>query len=270
MANAVIDLIENEVNEVLEADVDRNEAREYDEENVIRRISALASSDAKIPRNERLIKPCKALSTWYKLVSLSILRYLEIYLECGRRMEASIKVANVLFGKSGSKDSYRASCIRFWAKAYLETGTLPDFRQGKHTKIVSIISREDVRQTFRVVLRNMKDQDRCPEAFMNALNNDTLRTMKAFLRKRCENNYQRMKALVPTVLDEHVSLRLVRRVCVHCLRFMDGYRRELDGPLLDFAMKKLAGKRRVPLEILPAIREDFNRYQQTKLMKKKN
>ena len=93
--------------------------------------------------------------------------------------------------------------------------------------------------------------------------------MKAFLRKRCENNYKRMKALVPTVLDEHVSLRLVRRVCVHCLRFMDGYRRELDGPLLDFAIKKLAGKRRVPLEILPAIREDFDRYQQTKLMKTK-
>lgn len=91
--------------------------------------------------------------------------------------------------------------------------------------------------------------------------------MKSYLRKRCENNYARMKALVPEVLNNHVSLRLVRRVVNHTLRFMDGYRLALDGPLLDFAMKNLVGKRRVPIDTIPTIREDFDKHMQRKLTK---
>ncbi len=65
----------------------------------------------------------------------------------------------------------------------------------------------------------------------------------------------------------HVSLRLVRRVFNHTLRFMDGYRLALDGPLLDFAMKKLVGKRRVPIDMIPTIREDFDKHMRRKLTK---
>lgn len=140
-------------------------------------IRILADNDAKIIRNKRHVKTTKALSTWYMLVSLSILRYLESYITCRSRMEASIKGANVIFGKSDTKDSYRACCIRRWGKLYLESSVHPDFRQGKFFKTVSIISREDVRQTLRQLLRNMEDKDRTPEMFMKKLNSETLFTI---------------------------------------------------------------------------------------------
>lgn len=48
---------------------------------------------------------------------------------------------------------------------------------------------------------------------------------------------------------------------------MDGYRLALDGPLLDFAMKTLVGRRRVPIDMIPTIREDFDKHMQRKLTK---
>ena len=59
--------------------------------------------------------------------------------------------------------------------------------------------------------------------------------MKAYLRRRCENNYAHMKELVPIVLNDHISNRLVRKSAQHCFRFMDGYRAGLNGPELDYA-----------------------------------
>lgn len=175
--NGIIDLIEHEANEAFEGVIDLEEVAAYEEENVLEKIFVLANNEAKIVRNKRHCKSSNSLATWYTLVSLAILRYLEIYMECGRRMNASIQVANVIFGKSSSKDIYRAACIRFWAKSFLLTGLLPNFRQGKHAKIVSVISREDIRQTFRQLLRNMSDKDRSPETFQKLLNTDILMTI---------------------------------------------------------------------------------------------
>lgn len=174
---AVNGIIEHEANEAFEGAIDLEEVAAYEEENVLEKIFALANNEAKIVRNKRHCKSSNSLGTWHTLVSLAILRYLEIYMECGRRMNASIQVANVIFGKSSSKDSYRAACIRLWAKSFVITGLLPDFRQGKHAKIVSVISREDVRQTFRQLLRNMSDKDRSPETFQKLLNTDILLTI---------------------------------------------------------------------------------------------
>ncbi len=66
-----------------------------------------------------------------------------------------------------------------------------------------------------------------------------------------------MKALVPYALEVKVEIAYVRRSAQHCLRFMDGYRNGLEGPELDYAMKKFSGKRRIPLELIPSIKVDF-------------
>jgi hypothetical protein len=40
-----------------------------------------------------------------------------------------------------------------------------------------------------------------------------------------------------------ISEKAIRNYSRHCFRFMDGYRKELKGPLLDFAMKKYKSHR---------------------------
>ncbi len=71
-----------------------------------------------------------------------------------------------------------------------------------------------------------------------------------------------MKQLVPIVLEQHVSNAFVRRCAQHCFRFMDGYRIGLQGPELDYAMKKYSAKRRIPLELVPQIRVDFQAFKE--------
>ena len=43
----------------------------------------------------------------------------------------------------------------------------------------------------------------------------------------------------------------------HCFRFISGYRLNLTGPLLEFAVKKFKSHRAIPSEMKQAILEDF-------------
>ena len=68
-----------------------------------------------------------------------------------------------------------------------------------------------------------------------------------------------------------VPLEVFRKNSRFSFRFMDGYRRGLEGPLLDWANKKFSGKRCLPLhlsnESLVAQHEEYKRSKEMKKSK---
>ena len=69
--------------------------------------------------------------------------------------------------------------------------------------------------------------------------------LKAKLRRECEDDFKLMLSRIPDILIDEIPIAFFRRVERHCLRFMSGYRIGLEGPLLDFAMKKYTSHRRL-------------------------
>ena len=73
------------------------------------------------------------------------------------------------------------------------------------------------------------------------------------------------------LLDGGVPLEVFKRNSRFCFRFMDGYRRGLEGPLLDWANKRYSGKRCLPLSLtneeLTMKHEEFKRIKEEKKSK---
>jgi hypothetical protein len=62
---------------------------------------------------------------------------------------------------------------------------------------------------------------------------------KSYHRRTCTDNYKDLKRDLPTTLLKTLPLACFRRFSRYCLRFMSGYREGLEGPLLDYTMKKI-------------------------------
>ncbi len=80
---------------------------------------------------------------------------------------------------------------------------------------------------------------------------------KAFLRRKCSNNYNHLKRLLPQVLEEEISVPFVRRIERHCLRIMSAYCIGLEGPILDYATKEYRSHRRLSLNQMSDIQREF-------------
>ena len=85
--------------------------------------------------------------------------------------------------------------------------------------------------------------------------------MKSYHRRNCTYNYGKLKAGLPKTMLQELPLSSVRKYSRSCFRFMSGYRLGLEGPLLDYAMKRYTGHRRIPEGIQAAIEADFVRRQ---------
>eukprot|EP01039_Chlorochromonas_danica_P012511 gene12511-14331_t len=88
---------------------------------------------------------------------------------------------------------------------------------------------------------------------------------KAALRKKCKFTFEDLRANVPALLDS-VPLAFVRRASRHCNRFLSGYRRGFQGPILDYIMRKYKCHRTIPLAIANA---DLEREYETEKSKGK-
>ena len=80
--------------------------------------------------------------------------------------------------------------------------------------------------------------------------------IKAKLRRMCTFNFSDLKKRLPELL-ESIPIPFVRRASRHCLRYMNGYRLGLNGPELDYAIKKYKGHRMIPPENLQIIKDEF-------------
>ena len=78
----------------------------------------------------------------------------------------------------------------------------------------------------------------------------------ASLRRDCTFRFEDLQRNLPRYL-ENIPLPFVKRAARHCLRYMDGYRSGLVGPVLDDAMKKFRGHRMIPRENLQLIKDEF-------------
>ena len=104
---------------------------------------------------------------------MALLRLLQKHVDGEGKMEASADIARMLYGTSG--ECYKARSIRYWAEEYLKTGELVTYKQGKHAKVYSIITDENIKQQFRNHLRKLNDNERTPLKFQFDLNEKLLR-----------------------------------------------------------------------------------------------
>jgi transposase len=68
-----------------------------------------------------------------------------------------------------SSSSYMARCVRNWAKTYIEDGIFVQHRQGRHSKRMSLLGDEDVKEKMRQWLRSHKPEERQPVAIKEYL-----------------------------------------------------------------------------------------------------
>ena len=77
-------------------------------------------------------------------------------------------------------------------------------------------------------------------------------------------NYQALRDGSSVTFDETMPIALVPRAVDHCFRFMDGYRKGLTGPVLEFAVKKYKSHRRLSTSLqLEKVEKDFRMKQET-------
>ena len=92
---------------------------------------------------------------------------------------------------------------------------------------------------------------------------------KSHHRRTCTYNYKDLKERLPITLSQTMPLAFVRRASRFCLRFMNGYRAGLSGPLLDFTMKKYKSHRSIPPGIVEIVSQQFEEYLTAKALKAK-
>jgi len=72
--------------------------------------------------------------------------------------------------------------------------------------------------------------------------------IKARLRRHCDYSLLGLQQNIPKIINS-IDMPCVRRVSRYAFRYMSGYRKGLTGPLLDYAVKKYKGHRRIPLSV---------------------
>jgi len=92
--------------------------------------------------------------------------------------------------------------------------------------------------------------------------------LKAYHRSNCTYNFRDLSEGLPNTIENVIPISFIRRAARSCLRFMDAYRRGLTGPLLEYAMKKYSGHRRIPAGVtVAAIQEDHEEKMKKKCTK---
>jgi transposase len=84
--------------------------------------------------------------------------------------------------------------------------------------------------------------------------------VKSHHRRHCTYNYKDLKDSLPNTFLQLLPLSFVKKTYQHCLRFMSGYRQKLEGPLLDYAMRKYTSHRVVPIGITEELTKEYEKY----------
>jgi hypothetical protein len=94
--------------------------------------------------------------------------------------------------------------------------------------------------------------------------------VKAYYRRHCQFDFKKLREMIDTIMLEKVTKVFVRRAARHCYRFMDGYRRGMKGPLLDYAIKKYSRHRSIPTTVqIAEINEEYEKKRDEKFNKHK-
>ena len=104
------------------------------------------------------VKMNKNVFTYDYLRHLSIRRYIQLLLDGWGKMDASNQIAQTVWNKG----DYIARCIRKWGDHFIKTGEILVHRQGKHTKLESLLNDEDFKEECQAWLRQQKPESRTP------------------------------------------------------------------------------------------------------------
>jgi hypothetical protein len=85
--------------------------------------------------------------------------------------------------------------------------------------------------------------------------------MKAYLRRNCAFNYRQLVEQIEELLSpDGISLEKTQNFARFCYRFMDGYRKGLSGPILDYTLKKCKKHRSIPNDIIERVQGENGEY----------
>ena len=88
----------------------------------------------------------------------AIYRYYYYLSQGHKKGESSKKAAIDIWIKPS--DDYRAKAIRFWAKEYYDFGYVSKHQQGKHAKLISLLSDESIKEAIREHFTKVKVEKR--------------------------------------------------------------------------------------------------------------
>ena len=125
-------------------------------------IDFLNANGAKIVKNKREeVRRNKTTSSYQHVQYIAVARYLQLLLEDKGKMEASDEVARMLFAEKFSKgkhkstkQSYISRSIRNWADNILDEGCIKESRQGKHIRILNVLTSKEVQTRLIAHLQN--------------------------------------------------------------------------------------------------------------------
>jgi len=81
--------------------------------------------------------------------------------------------------------------------------------------------------------------------------------MKKRLRSICSFSYSELKANIDILLRPNgIPIEKVQNFARFCYRFMDGYRKGLSGPILDYTLRKCKSHRTIPQSIIDEVQGD--------------
>ena len=101
-------------------------------------------------------KENEKLFTYDHLHRLSIRRFIQLLLDGQGKMNASNNIMQTVWNKG----SYMACCIRKWGTHFIKTGELLAYRQGKHSKLESLLNDEDFKEECQIWLRQQTPESR--------------------------------------------------------------------------------------------------------------
>jgi hypothetical protein len=92
--------------------------------------------------------------------------------------------------------------------------------------------------------------------------------VKSHHRRNCTYTFKDLEQDLPKTLTELMPLSFVRKAFTHCLPFMSEYRLGLEGPLLDFSMKKYTSHGSIPDGVTDYLKTQYEAFLLNKKSKK--
>jgi hypothetical protein len=191
-------------------------------------------------------KSNEKILTYDYLRCLSIRRFIQLLLDGQGKMNASDNIAQIIWNKG----NYMARCIRKWGTYYIRTGKLLIYRQGKHTKLESLVDDEDFKEECLMWLRQQAPESRSPKCLKTYIEGMVFPKLTGHIKKdtisekTCQNymhkwgfKYDEKKKGVYYDGHERPDVVAYRKEWLNRMFEYKKYMKDFDGDMLDIVLE---------------------------------